>query len=752
MSKDQAPPGDKAKIFISYSRKDMAFVDQLETFLKERDYEPLIDRTEIYAFEDWWKRIEGLIGQADTVIFTLSPDAVASPICAKEVAYAASLHKRFAPIVCRRVDDDAVPEPLRRLNFVFFDNPADFNVSADRLAQALQTDIGWVRKHTEYGEAARRWVATGRPSGLLLRSPALEQAERWIALRPSSAPAPTTETQEFIGDSRRGATRRRNILTGSLAAGLVVALALAGVAYWQRSVAIAQRHYAEQALDAGIRTSNSMALDLAMKLRHQTGMPSELVKYLLDSALVLETKLGSLGRSTPELLNGEGAALLQVSKTRRAMGDVTGGLEAAQRAHKIFTRLLAGSPADASTQLNVSVSDELTGDLLLAEGKIGDALAAYRAAVAAAQAVTDADSKNEDAQRELAIDEIHVGDALNSELKSDEALAAYQKSLAVRQKFVLLHPSDTAWKRGLGISYERIAEVLSAQHKADAALSMAEKRRAVAQELADANRSDSEFQRELSVADNQLGGMLLAAQKPATAVGYFKKSLAIRQTLADSDKDNAIWQRDVAISNNDLGDALSAEGKTDAALAAYEKGLAIEKKLSSADQNNLRWQADVAISDTRIGDLLKNAGKLAPAQQVFDDCAAIAQRATKINPGDSRWPSELRLCVAQIGFLSYRFVMAHDFAGGLQAAEQAISLQPDMIWLYAHQAHALMLLHRTDEARALYLKYRSDKNVFGTNANPITWSALILREFSELRNAGLSDPLMDEIEKTFGSG
>jgi len=28
----------------------------------------LVDRTEIYAFEDWWKRIEALIGQADTVV------------------------------------------------------------------------------------------------------------------------------------------------------------------------------------------------------------------------------------------------------------------------------------------------------------------------------------------------------------------------------------------------------------------------------------------------------------------------------------------------------------------------------------------------------------------------------------------------------------------------------------------------------------------------------------------------------------
>ena len=59
-AKDAQGAKPKAKIFISYSRKDMAFADRLEAALKVRGFEPLIDRIEIYAFEDWWKRIQGL--------------------------------------------------------------------------------------------------------------------------------------------------------------------------------------------------------------------------------------------------------------------------------------------------------------------------------------------------------------------------------------------------------------------------------------------------------------------------------------------------------------------------------------------------------------------------------------------------------------------------------------------------------------------------------------------------------------------
>jgi hypothetical protein len=159
----------KTKVFISYSRKDMEFADKLEAALKARGFEVLIDRQEIYAFEDWWKRIERLIGSADTVVFALSPDAVRSDVALKEVVHAASLNKRLAPIVCRRVEDSAVPEALRRLNFIFFDDPAQFEVSAEKLVEAVQTDIGWIRRHTEFGEAARRWVEGGRAASACSR-------------------------------------------------------------------------------------------------------------------------------------------------------------------------------------------------------------------------------------------------------------------------------------------------------------------------------------------------------------------------------------------------------------------------------------------------------------------------------------------------------------------------------------------------------------------------------------------------------
>lgn len=274
MPADTAPHQEaeaKTKIFISYSRKDMAFVDRLDAALKSRGYEPLIDRADIYAFEDWRTRIENLIAGSDTILFVLSPDAVASPEALKEVEFAATLNKRLAPIVCRRVTNEAIPKRLRELNLIFFDDPERFEASADQLAAALRTDISWIRQHTEFGEAARRWGIAGRPGprGLLLRSPTLEEAEHWIAARPGSAPEPTEETRAFIAESRRAATQRRNILSASLGTGLLIAIVLAGVAFWQRAAAVEQRRVASEQRETALSTKSRLLAGQAVRATGQ---------------------------------------------------------------------------------------------------------------------------------------------------------------------------------------------------------------------------------------------------------------------------------------------------------------------------------------------------------------------------------------------------------------------------------------------------------------------------------------------------
>ena len=63
----------KLRVFISYSRDDLNFADQLDAALTACGFECLIDRHGISGGEDWKRRLGNLISEADTVVFVLSP-------------------------------------------------------------------------------------------------------------------------------------------------------------------------------------------------------------------------------------------------------------------------------------------------------------------------------------------------------------------------------------------------------------------------------------------------------------------------------------------------------------------------------------------------------------------------------------------------------------------------------------------------------------------------------------------------------
>src|SRR5262249_23166868 len=135
-----AEPG-RLKIFISYSRKDEDFAQDLLEGLEATGFEPYLDKHDIAAGEDWETRLGRLIETADTVVFVISPDAVASKRCAWEVDCTIDRKKRLLPIVWRRVEEAQIPPRLKRLNYIFFDRPLSFGASLRALATALKTDI-----------------------------------------------------------------------------------------------------------------------------------------------------------------------------------------------------------------------------------------------------------------------------------------------------------------------------------------------------------------------------------------------------------------------------------------------------------------------------------------------------------------------------------------------------------------------------------------------------------------------------------
>jgi hypothetical protein len=204
----------KASVFISYSRDDLAFADQLDAALKLAGFDTRIDRT-MPGGDEWEKRLIAFIRDADSVVFVLSPSSASSKWCEWEVNQAVENGKRILPILCRPLEGVSPPPKLASLNYVYFyaepKSPGSgWGTGIAQLASALNTDLEWLREHTRYLQRATEWKDGGRATNRLLSGPDIGAAKMWAARRPRNAPEPTPLQLDFIKESEVEALRQQS--------------------------------------------------------------------------------------------------------------------------------------------------------------------------------------------------------------------------------------------------------------------------------------------------------------------------------------------------------------------------------------------------------------------------------------------------------------------------------------------------------------------------------------------------------------
>ncbi len=245
-----------ADVFISYSRKDSEFVQRIHGGLVKRNRDIWIDWEDIPLTSNWWREIcEGIEG-AETFIFVMSPDSVASPICNFEIAHAVQYNKRIVPIVRREVNEAEtfarlervkLPEGAREIlvdrdllavgrqswavlarhNWIFFEDDSAFDTTFDKLLNTLDTDLTHVKLHTRLLVRALDWERSKRNPSFVLLGDEIVGAENWLheADVQFNSPVPTRLHRTYIAASRQTENARqqllRNLRGASVIAGII---------------------------------------------------------------------------------------------------------------------------------------------------------------------------------------------------------------------------------------------------------------------------------------------------------------------------------------------------------------------------------------------------------------------------------------------------------------------------------------------------------------------------------------------------
>lgn len=298
-------------IFISYSRKDKAFVEQLDSVFRAHNRDPWIDWDDIQPTEDWWQAIATGIESVDTFIFILSPDSAASKVCRQEVEHAVKHNKRLIPIVRREGFSEAEIHPaLSRHNWLVFREEDDFDCAFQKLIKALDTDLDHVRSHTRLLIRAIEWEKKGRNDSFLLRGIDLEDAEHWLSQASGREPQPTTLQGEYISMSRKAETvrqlkeiRRQRLFSIGIGALACVAIAAAFYSFRQQHIAEERKREAvkQEQIAKDLSDRNSR---LAQENSRLASEPREYEKVLQNRVQFLEAKIrqaADAGRSAKVL-------------------------------------------------------------------------------------------------------------------------------------------------------------------------------------------------------------------------------------------------------------------------------------------------------------------------------------------------------------------------------------------------------------------------------------------------------------------
>ena len=316
-------------VFISYSRKDIAFARLLHEALVENGLETWIDWQDIPPSADWLAEVYVAIEEADAFVFIISETSLASEICGLEMAHAAEHNKRLIPIVIKDVEAEKVPKELSVLNWIFFDDAGEkFAEAMEDLVTAITVDQVWVKGHTRFENRALEWERKDRNRSLLLRGTNLGEGEVWLGSSAGKDLQPTALQTEFILKSREDATRRGRLTLLGVGGALVVSIGLGILAWTQRNVAVSEgqarataqaeaeiaRDTAEQEADA---RATQQAIAEAQTRTAQSRELASLASNLFSTELDLGTLLAIESYQKEENYLSEGSVLQSLQSQSR---------------------------------------------------------------------------------------------------------------------------------------------------------------------------------------------------------------------------------------------------------------------------------------------------------------------------------------------------------------------------------------------------------------------------------------------------
>jgi tetratricopeptide (TPR) repeat protein len=284
---------------------------------------------------------------------------------------------------------------------------------------------------------------------------------------------------------------------------------------------------------------------------------------------------------------------------------------------------------------------ERFGNLYVARGDLGAALASYRKSHSTFELLASAYPTHAMKQHDLAISLDKIGEIRSAQGDLRAALESYEASQIIRTRMVEAEPTNPVWQHALSCSHESIGDIQSTQGDLDAAMKSYRASLFAIQEAARAEPDNLEWQLDLSASHDRLGDMYRIQRNYNDALSRYRAAHAIRGRLARTDPSDVRWQYGLFVSYVKTGEVLRAQSDFDGALDSYRDAQATAKRLTEIERimqvGSVHSVAFGSVGETFIGAIESEQNNLGAALGSFRACVAARDQLVAIDPDNTAW-------------------------------------------------------------------------------------------------------------------
>jgi tetratricopeptide (TPR) repeat protein len=275
---------------------------------------------------------------------------------------------------------------------------------------------------------------------------------------------------------------------------------------------------------------------------------------------------------------------------------------------------------DQALTLHVRALQKI-GNVREDQGKLPQAMEAYRAAAAAAAELMRRAPKDPERGAVYAETLHHLGNAYWFQGNLNGALECFQQAITLLQRSIAARPSDGG---AALLAYARINEgrVREARGEFGAAKSLYEAVLATFRALTSAHPAEIHWQSDLADAEESLAKVTMEQGQLAQSVAGYREVYRLRNQIMARSPGDRDSQENLLITGTRLGGALALCGDEDGAARYARDAVHVGKDLTAFDATQGDWKLELAQANRVLGSVARNSGRL-------DEAAAAGGEATR---------------------------------------------------------------------------------------------------------------------------